>query len=245
MQTTLIIVAVISVAAVIVMGLLVFRVYRYERGRSEARASMLVQLTGAEEPFEAAPAPADPWLSDTPLGDTPLDDTPSTVSTVSGLFSAPVAESPWPRRVSIAGGLAVLFSVVVFVASHAGTRGNGGAPASAATAHEHPLELMSLRHTQQSDTLTITGLVQNPRGSAPVSQIIATAFLFDASGTFLTSGRAPLDFTTLRPGDESAFVINIPVTGAVARYRISFRDAGGRVVAHVDRRNATPLARNE
>jgi len=30
-----------------------------------------------------------------------------------------------------------------------------------------PLELMSLRHTQQSEGLTITGLVQNPRGSAP------------------------------------------------------------------------------
>ena len=139
----------------------------------------------------------------------------------------------------------MLLFAVVFLASHAGTRASAGASASAAAAHVQPLELMSLRHTQQSEGLTITGLVQNPRGSAPVSQITATAFLFDASGTFLASGRAPLDFTTLRPGDESAFVINVPVTGAVARYRISFRDAGGRVVAHVDRRNATPVARNE
>jgi hypothetical protein len=75
--------------------------------------------------------------------------------------------------------------------------------------------------------------------------VTATAFLFGGDGTFLTSGRAPLDFTTLRAGEESPFVINVPVTGAVARYRVSFRDQTGRVIGHIDRRNNGAVARAE
>src|SRR5262249_57806591 len=106
-------------------------------------------------------------------------------------------------------------------------------------------ELISLKHTQEQNGLTISGLVQNPRTGATLSQITATAFLFSADGTFLTSGRAPLDFTTLAAGDESPFVINVPVTGAVARYRVSFRDQTGRVIGHIDRRNNGAVARVE
>jgi hypothetical protein len=108
---------------------------------------------------------------------------------------------------------------------------------------ETPLELLSLHHTQQSESLTVTGLVQNPRGGTPMSKVFATAFVFAADGTFLASGRAPLDFTTLAPGDESPFVVTVPVKGEVARYRIGFRGEDGRVIAHVDRRTGGTLAR--
>ena len=73
--------------------------------------------------------------------------------------------------------------------------------------------------------------------------MFATAFAFAADGTFLASGRAPLDFTTLAPGDESPFVVTVPVKGEVARYRVGFRSADGRVVAHVDRRGGGAIAR--
>src|SRR5215217_1497582 len=99
-----------------------------------------------------------------------------------------------------------------------------------------PLELMALRHAQQGNTLTVSGLVRNPRAGAPQTQVFATAILFGSDGNFLTSGRAALDFTTLAPGDESPFVVTVPVNGTVARYRVGFRAADGSVIAHVDRR---------
>jgi hypothetical protein len=104
------------------------------------------------------------------------------------------------------------------------------------------LELMSLKQTQDGNTLTITGLVQNPRDGVPLMKVAATAYLFDADGSFIASGRAPLDFTLLRPGDESGFAIAVPVTTAVARYRVGFRDEDGRVIGHVDRRGNNTIA---
>jgi hypothetical protein len=105
-----------------------------------------------------------------------------------------------------------------------------------------PLELVSLQHTREAQRLVITGLVQNPRSGGAISHVVATAFLFGPDGAFLTSSRAPLDFTTLSPGDESAFVINIPVTVPVARYRVGFRTEDGRVIEHVDKRVPDALA---
>jgi hypothetical protein len=102
---------------------------------------------------------------------------------------------------------------------------------------------MSLKHTQESNTLTITGLVQNPRDGVPLTKVTATAYLFGTDGSFIATGRAPLDFTLLRPGDESGFSIAVPVTGApVARYRVGFRGEDGRVIGHVDRRGSGTIA---
>jgi len=58
------------------------------------------------------------------------------------------------------------------------------------------------------------------------------------------TGRAPLDYVTLAPGDESSFVVKVPVRGPIARYRVGFRAADGTVVAHVDRRTPGSSARN-
>jgi hypothetical protein len=75
-----------------------------------------------------------------------------------------------------------------------------------------------------------------------LSKVAATALVFAADGSFLASGRAPLDFTVLRPGDESGFVITVPVNAPVARYRIGFRGEDGHVIGHVDRRTGSTLA---
>jgi hypothetical protein len=48
--------------------------------------------------------------------------------------------------------------------------------------------------------------------------------------------------TALAPGDESPFVVAVPVTEAVARYRIGFRGEDGRVIAHIDKRQMAPVA---
>jgi hypothetical protein len=78
--------------------------------------------------------------------------------------------------------------------------------------------------------------VQNPKTGASVTRLTATAVVFAADGTFLAGGKAPLDYTSLAAGDESPFVVTVPVRGSVARYRVGFRGEDGSVVAHVDRR---------
>jgi hypothetical protein len=151
-----------------------------------------------------------------------------------------MASPPAWRRLGavVAIGAALVGGVVsaaVLLADRpgAGTSSPAGSPA--------PLELLSLRHAQQDGTFTVTGLVRNPAGGAPAERITAVVFLFDARGGFLASGRAPLDFTRLGPGEESPFVVAIPAPPGVARYRVSFRKDEAGVVAHVDRREARGL----
>jgi hypothetical protein len=107
----------------------------------------------------------------------------------------------------------------------------GMSQASAAT----PLELVALRHRREGDRLAISGIIKNPAGAPAMRNVSAVVFLFDQAGAFLSSGRAPIDFTTLGPGDESPFVVVVNEPGAVSRYRVSFR-ADEQVVPHVDRR---------
>jgi len=71
-----------------------------------------------------------------------------------------------------------------------------------------------------------------------------TAYAFDDKGSFLASGRAPIDVAALAPGDESPFVVSVPVADAVARYRIGFRGEDGRVIAHIDKRQQAAVAVN-
>jgi hypothetical protein len=98
-----------------------------------------------------------------------------------------------------------------------------------------PLELVALRHRRDGERLAISGIVKNPSDARPIKNVSAVVFLFDSNGSFLASGRAPIDFTTLTPGDESPFVVVVTEPGAVARYRVSFR-SDDHVVPHVDRR---------
>jgi hypothetical protein len=140
-------------------------------------------------------------------------------------------------------------SLVLFMLASAGSRAavlpsRPSAPAPAAQAPAAPagLELMSLHDSRQTGSLTITGLVQNPRTGAPLSRVTVTAYTFDESGAFLASGRALLDVTSLAPGDESPFVVTVPVKETVARYRIGFRTEDGRVLSHIDRRQQGPIA---
>ena len=169
------------------------------------------------------------------------------VSGVSNLFSDPEPASPWGRRFVVIGCLAALVVAIGLTLSFTGSRpssvANDTVVAQASTANSgSPLELLSLRYTQESDRLVITGLVHNPRAAAPISRVVATAFVFGKDGTFLSSGRAPLDFVTLTPGEESPFVVNVPVTGPVTRYRVGFRTEDGRVLPHVDKRAPEALA---
>ncbi len=112
-------------------------------------------------------------------------------------------------------------------------------PASSAattTAASAPLELVALKQVRDGDALTISGVVRNPHEGAPVERIAAVISFFDGAGAQLTSVRAPLDFRTLAPGDESPFQVTTTVPAGVSRYRVSFRRDEGTIVPHVDRR---------
>jgi hypothetical protein len=161
------------------------------------------------------------------------------------IFREHEAASAWPRRLVIVGGMAAVLAAVFF-----GWSATQSDPATAvdqivAQAGEPTLELLALQHAQQDGTLTISGLVQNPRGASALAGVEATVLLFGADGRTVASGRAPIDFTRLAPGDESPFVIRVAVSTAVVRYRVGFRGENDRVLGHVDRRNLEAVARKQ
>jgi hypothetical protein len=224
MDTTLIGVTLLSLAMAAALSVIVWRMLRDEHARSEARVTALAAMA-------APPAPA---------RDLPLRQAPPTVG---AMFAEPEEASPWGPRVAVRAALAlVVASVVLFTLAASGTKTSARAAAPAAAAPAAGLQLLSLRDSREGDTLTITGMVHNPRGAHSLSRVTVTAYTFDDNGSFLASGRALIDVTTFAPGDESPFVVTVPVTGAVARYRIGFRAEDGSVIPHVDKRQQSPIA---
>jgi hypothetical protein len=215
------------------LSVIVWRLLRDERARSEARVAALAAMTARPEAR--------------PGQDLPLRQAPATVGAI---FAEPEQSSPWGSRFAVMAGLGLIVaSAVLFALAASDTRTSArttGAPAArtSATAPSAGLELLSLRDVRQADSLTITGLVHNPRGGSPLTRVTVTAYTFDDQGSFLASGRALIDVTALAPDDESPFVVTVPVTGPVARYRIGFRGEDGSVIAHVDKRHMTPIAAN-
>ena len=266
MDTVLLVVTVLSLAMAVTMALIAAKLMREDRARSEARVNALAAMAthpaatapltafqpGAERPIAVRPLPAETRAASverTPsVDDLNLRPDTASVAGAAHLFEEAVAPSPWGRRFAVMGTLAAVVIAVAFVLGSAHSR----VPASSTTGvaaqqtpavlASAPLELVSLQHTQEAERLVISGLVQNPRSGARMSHVVATAFLFGPDGAFLTSSRAPLDFTTLSPGDESPFVVSVPVTGQVAHYRIGFRTEDGRVIEHVDKRAPDALA---
>jgi hypothetical protein len=206
------------------------------------------------KPVASRPVVSDPVVSVSrrnSADDLPLHVSGAPAMATGALFVEPVRTSPWGNRFAVMAGLAMIVAAIVLGAltsakSPAAAPAQNAAAAPAAQAAAEPaaagLELLALRDARREDTLTITGMVQNPREGTLHSRVAVTAYAFDDKGQFLASGRALLDVTSLAPGDESPFMVTVPVTGAVARYRIGFRTEDGRVIAHVDKRQQAPMA---
>jgi hypothetical protein len=258
MDTTLVSVTLLSMTMAAALSVIVWRMLRDERQRSEARVTALTAM--ASRPIKPAAAPERrPSAIDLPIRE-------GAAIAGASLFAEPDHTSPWGHRFAVMAGVAlVLASAILFAltannrsgasqsARTAATPAAAGRPASVGDATRGVgLELLSLRDTRQpldparggSGTLTITGLVQNPRAGTLLSRVTVTAYAFDDKGAFLASGRALIDVTSLAPGDESPFVVSVPVTETVARYRIGFRTEDGRVISHIDKRQQGPVAAN-
>ena len=220
----LIIVTVVSMLIAATTSIVLVRWRREERLRSEARVALLRDLAADQDDLRLRP-------------DDPVDaDRPQ-------IFQAETEPAPWLRRALAASAAAAV--VLTMAWGWSLVPATRPSPAASSSAAPMPLELLSLRHAQEADAFTVTGLVQNPRGSHQLRRVEATVLLFDSRGTMLTSGRAPLDFTALAAGDESPFLIRVPVTTAVARYRVGFRGPDGQVLGHVDRRLESIAQRQE
>ena len=270
MDTTLVTVTLLSMGMAGALSVMVWRMLRDEKQRADSRVAALVTLAAADASERAAdlpirthdatapePLPLVPpkprsgeggKLRSSEGGPVP----PKLRSSEGGLFVERHEESPWRRRGVVMAALALGVASAILFTLTAGDRtparaasgreAAGPQQAAAAAPLQAGLELVSLRDTRVNGALTITGLVHNPRAGAMLSRVTATAYAFDENGTFLASGRALLDVTSLVPGDESPFVVSVPVTGQVARYRIGFRGEDGRVIAHVDKRQQGPVA---
>jgi hypothetical protein len=227
----MLVVTVVAVAVAVAATLALLVAFREERLRSAARVDALRLMAGSR----SADAPI---LDEVVVSDFAIDDG----AAPRPMFDGAPQPTPWGHRIAAAIVMLAIVATAGYVLLPRRPAGTGAEASAAQAAPVAPLELLSLRHSQEEGRLVITGLVQNPRAGARLTRVVATAFLFGADGTFLASGRAPLDFSTLAAGDESPFVVNVPVTAAVARYRIGFRGEDGRVIAHVDRRAAGTLA---
>jgi hypothetical protein len=250
MDSALIGVTLLSMTMAGGLSAVIWRMLRIERRRSDARvmalAAMAAEGAPAARPAQTTPPAASRPMRTSTEGATADLGLRGTAVSGSDLFSTREHPSPWGARAAVMSGLALALAAVVLFALSAQARSTmrrAAPPFKPVVAAAPPaLELLSLRDSRQPGSLTITGLVQNPRGGAMLTRVTVTAFAFDETGAFLASGRALLDVTALAPGDESPFVVTVPVSENVARYRIGFRGDDGRVIAHTDRRQQGAVA---
>jgi hypothetical protein len=227
MDDVLLTITTLSLGAAAGFGFLSWRVSREEREREQARIAALSSALTSSSPRGGCGEP----------GDAPVE-TRVAVGSVFERATEGLRGRPG-IKLAVGGVMALTIVIGAIIGARMGgapdsptvTR-NGAAVAANASA---PLELMSMRYQRQGTTLTVSGLIRNPAKSAAMNGVTAVVFAFDRSGAFVASGRAPIDFSALAPGDESPFLVNVANVSDVARYRVTFRSANG-VVRHIDRR---------
>lgn len=227
MESGLFIITVLASLVAIGTSLYAWRASVEEKQRSRARVAALTAAAGI------AREPAPPVTS---LGNFESEKSSDAEPVLHRDFLGSSTATPTRTLQRGLAAAAVVFAIGLVV--FGGVRMTGERP-SAAAAPAAPLELLSLRHERQGPRLSVAGLVRNP--GAGIGQLDAVVLLFDEQGTFVTSARAPVEFTRLGAGDESPFVINLDAPQSVARYRVSFR-SDDRTVPHVDRRGDTAAA---
>ena len=252
MDTLLLGITVVSLVVAFVMSMTTWRLMRDEKQRSAARIAALSAATIDDAPADLPiaeprpiakapwkPAPFDSFEPEVPADSISLRQSPEPVATHATGF---LGVTPQERDNGSRQKTLAVAAVVFFACLAAGTAWVMSAPegtSAVAVGPNSPLELVSLSHARQNDKLSVSGLVRNPAAGKPVERLSAVVFLFDRSGTFVTSSKAHVDFLRLGAGDESPFVVAIDAPESVTRYRVSFRTDEG-VVPHIDRRADSP-----
>lgn len=256
METILMFVTLLSVLVAIAASIVAWRLAMVERRRSDARVAALATdigspLAGSSEspvadvrldPMIIEPAAhvsaAHPLFLHEPSAADAFETGPTAASARMFASAASSERSGFGRALpAFATGFLLVVAVVGAIVLVQGATSSEGTPQSAArAAAAHPLELLSLRHETADGSISVTGLVRNPLEAVAARRLSAVVLFFGQDGAFLGSGRSPLDFTTLAPGDESPFVVKATAPPGVNRYRVSFRSEDERPLPHVDRR---------
>jgi len=214
-------IAIGSTIVAIVMSVVAWRASSAERARSAARVDVLARAIDGER---AAP---------------PLDLTLRH-------RSEPALSAPQPSGVGSRLGLSLAAGAFVVTAAAAAAivfssespTASANPPLAARPAAEgtpRSLELVSLDHERNGDTLVVHGVVRNPTGGLQHDGLAAVVTPIGPDGRALSSVRSPVDSPILAPGGQSTFAVTIQQAGGVGRYRVSFR-SGDLIVSHVDKR---------
>jgi hypothetical protein len=211
--------ALIGALSLVVVVLATVTVYliRLERRRSDARvAALAAAIDGAEWParFE---------------GDE--RDEPAVTSAPVSLV-VPEIERP-SRAPAFAIAALVILGVGTLLA--VGMSRGSRTPRPAAAASVSRIELLSMRHAMDNETLIVSGLVRNPTGTATPA-LSAVISVLGADGRVLARGESRLDAVALAPGKETTFRVSVPEVADAGRYRVAFVN-GSQIVPHVDRRS--------
>jgi len=235
-------IAVLAAAVATVMSVLVWRLRRDERRRSEARvATLAADIRAAEtyrEPVAVGNRHDGPWVQTTPSRRFNIDAIDATPTRLDRTARSRSRLAP----VLALGILAIVVALALIVATRQAVWRSAeiATPAAARGANlakaPAPLELTALGQERANDRLTVRGIVRNPGSGTTLDHLAAVVLLFNARGEFLRTGRAPVERVILGPGSESMFSVTVEGARDVGRYRIRFhRD--DRIVPHVDRRN--------
>jgi hypothetical protein len=205
--------------AVVVLTTVTVYLVRLERRRSNARVAALASAidnprwaTGVEdEGREQEDGVISPWA-----------------------MSLVVPDVERPSRApafAIAALVILAAGALLAVGMSGGSRASRHASAVSATS----IELVSMRHAMDGETLIVSGLVRNPTATTTPA-LSAVVSVVGRDGRVIAHGESQLDPTVLGPGKETTFRVTVPQVGDPGRYRLAFVN-GSQIVPHVDRRS--------
>jgi hypothetical protein len=213
-------VALIGALSLAVIALTISTVYliRLERRRSDARVAALA--TAIDDPR---------WQArfDDEEHPEPIAPLPPAVSLV-----VPDVERP-SRAPAFAIAAVVILGAGTLL--FAGLNGGSRAPRHTAPASSPSVELVSMRHALDGETLIVSGLVRNPT-TAATPALSAVVSVLGRDGRVVARGESQLDASVLGPGKETTFRVSVSEVGDPGRYRLAFMN-GSHIVPHVDRRS--------
>lgn len=209
--------------AVVALAATVLHRARVERQRSDARVAAL--SAALDDPLWETP-----WAGAGNSGDAH-----SPLRSVSLTVPEEVHSSRIPAF-AVAALVVLSASTLLVVGMNSGRRSarHATAPLSASS-----IELVSMRHALDGETLVVSGLVRNPTATATPA-LSAVVSVLGQDGRIVARGESVLDPAMLAPGKETNFRVSVPRVAEPGRYRLAFVN-GSHIVPHVDRR--TDLSR--
>ena len=205
--------------AVVVLTTVTVYLVRLERRRSDARIAALA--LAIDNPR---------WA--TGVEDEGREQEDGVISPSAMSLVVPDVERPSRAPAFAIAALVILAAgALLAVGMSGGSRASRHASAVSATS----IELVSMRHAMDGETLIVSGLVRNPTATTTPA-LSAVVSVVGRDGRVIAHGESQLDPTVLGPGKETTFRVTVPQVGDPGRYRLAFVN-GSQIVPHVDRRS--------